>query len=258
MRLSHAVFPIAFTLSLAACTRGESAQPTPASSPAQAVAEVAKPELVHDTVMTAAADSSMKKVAEKAVAQKNMNSGRATVDTAMFAGGCFWSMERPFQHVPGVIATTVGYAGGHTKNPTYEQVNTRTTGHTETVQVEFDPSKVTYAKLLDVYWHNIDPVTKDRQFCDGGSDYRTVVFTHNAEQAATAAASKKALDGSAHFKTPILTEIVANAPFWRGEEYHQHFADRNPDHYNAYKRGCGRDARLRELWGDAAAPYVPK
>ncbi|MBA3646601.1 MAG: peptide-methionine (S)-S-oxide reductase MsrA [Gemmatimonadaceae bacterium] len=176
----------------------------------------------------------------------------------MFAGGCFWSMERPFAHVPGVIATTVGYAGGRTANPTYEQVNTRTTGHAETVQVEFDPSKVSYEKLLDVYWHNIDPVTKDRQFCDGGSDYRTIIFTRNPAQRSAAENSKIALDKSAHFKTRIVTEIVANARFWRGEEYHQHFADRNPDRYNAYKRGCGRDARLHQLWGDAAAPYVPK
>ncbi|MEO7367576.1 MAG: peptide-methionine (S)-S-oxide reductase MsrA [Gemmatimonadaceae bacterium] len=202
-------------------------------------------------------DDSVKMVAENRVVASKAP-GRAKVDTAMFAGGCFWSMERPFQHVPGVVATTVGYAGGHTKNPTYEQVNTRTTGHTETVQVEFDPSKVTYAKLLDVYWHNIDPVTKDRQFCDGGNDYRTAIFTHDAAQAAAATASKKAIDASGHFKTPIVTEIVANTPFWRGEEYHQHFADRNPDHYNAYRRGCKRDERLHELWGESAAPFVPK
>jgi peptide-methionine (S)-S-oxide reductase len=179
------------------------------------------------------------------------------LDTAMFAGGCFWSMERPFDHVPGVHGTTVGYAGGHTENPTYEQVNTGKTGHTETVLVEFDPSVVTYEKLLDVYWHNIDPVTKDRQFCDGGPDYRTVIFTHGAAQQTAAAASKAALEKTGHFKRPIVTEIVANAPFWRAEEYHQHYADRNPQQYGAYKRGCGRDARLRELWGNAAAPFVP-
>ena len=134
-------------------------------------------------------------------------------DTAMFAGGCFWSMERPFQHVPGVLATTVGYAGGHTKNPTYEQVNTRTTGHTETVLVEYDPAVVTYDKLLEVYWHNIDPITKDRQFCDGGSDYRTVIFTHGAAQQSAALAAKAALDKSGRFKVPVLTEVLANAPF---------------------------------------------
>lgn len=236
-------------LTVQGCSRGESAQ---------AVAATAKPELFQDTAAAAARDDSAKSVAESKVFQQTVTRTRAKTDTAMFAGGCFWSMERPFQHVPGIVATTVGYAGGHTKNPTYEEVNTRTTGHTETVQVEFDPSKVTYAKLLDVFWHNIDPVTKDRQFCDGGNDYRTVIFTHNSAQASAAITSKKALDASGHFKTPVVTEIVANAPFWRGEAYHQHFADRNPDHYNAYRRGCGRDARLRELWGNSAAPYVPK
>ncbi len=250
MRISSALVSSALLLvAVQACSRGESAQ---------AIAATAKPALVQDTAVTAAVDDSVKSVAEQKVIQRSAAPGRAKLDTAMFAGGCFWSMERPFQHVPGVVATTVGYAGGHTKNPTYEQVNTRTTGHTETVQVEFDPSKVTYARLLDVYWHNIDPVTKDRQFCDGGNDYRTVIFTHSSAQAAAATASKKTLDASGHFKTPIVTEIVANAPFWRGEAYHQHFADKNPDHYNAYRRGCGRDARLRELWGNSAAPYVPK
>ncbi len=183
---------------------------------------------------------------------------RATRDTAMFAGGCFWSMERPFDHVPGVTSTTVGYAGGHTMNPTYEQVNTRTTGHTETVLVEYDPAKVTYDRLLDVYWHNVDPITKDRQFCDGGPDYRTVIFTHGAAQHAAALRSREALDKSGRFKVPVVTEVVADAPFWRAEEYHQHFADRNPARYDAYRRGCGRDARLRELWGAAASPYVPE
>ncbi|MEO6525304.1 MAG: peptide-methionine (S)-S-oxide reductase MsrA [Gemmatimonadaceae bacterium] len=182
----------------------------------------------------------------------------ASRDTAMFAGGCFWSMERPFDHVPGVVSTTVGYAGGRTKNPTYEQVNTRTTGHTETVLVEYDPAKLTYEKLLDVYWHNIDPITRDRQFCDAGPDYRTVIFTHGARQQTAALRSKEALQQSGRFKVPVVTEVVANAPFWRGEDYHQHFADRNPQRYEAYRRGCGRDARLRELWGDAASPYVPE
>lgn len=220
---------------------------------AQAVAKTAKASLTVDTTRAAANDDSMRARVES----RSASVGGSAPDTAMFAGGCFWSMERPFQHVPGVIATTVGYAGGTAANPTYEQVNTGTTGHTETVRVEYDPSRVSYEKLLDVYWHNIDPVTKDRQFCDGGSDYRPVIFTHGANQQAAAVTSKSALDRSGHFTTPIVTEIVANARFWRGEEYHQRFADRNPDRYNAYRRGCGRDARLRELWGNAASPYVP-
>lgn len=224
--------------------------------PAQVVAEKAKPELVTDTVSAAIRDDSIRAKTATLVAERPTRPIRSVLDTAAFAGGCFWSMERPFQHVPGVTGTTVGYAGGHAVNPTYEQVNTRTTGHTETVQVEFDPAKVTYEKLLDVYWHNIDPVTKDRQFCDGGSDYRTAIFTRGAAQLASATASKRALDQSGRFKTPIVTEIAANARFWRGEDYHQHFADKNPDRYEAYRRGCGRDVRLRELWGAAAAPYV--
>lgn len=181
----------------------------------------------------------------------------AAVDTALFAGGCFWSMERPFQHVPGVVETTVGYAGGRTERPTYEQVNTRTTGHAETVQVVFDPTKVSYEKLLDVYWHNIDPITRDRQFCDGGDDYRTAIFAHGGAQLAAAQRSRDALNRSGHFTRPVVTEVVAAPAFWPAEGYHQHFADRNPARYEAYRRGCGRDARLKQLWGDAAAPYVP-
>jgi peptide-methionine (S)-S-oxide reductase len=177
---------------------------------------------------------------------------------ATFAGGCFWSMERPFQHVPGVISTTVGYTGGHTTNPSYENVGTRTTGHTESVEVVYDPTKLTYEKLLDVYWHNIDPLTREAQFCDHGNEYRTVIFYHNAAQRAAAEASKTALEKSGRFKQPIVTQIVPASTFWKAEAYHQHFADRNPQYYDAYRRGCGRDARLRQIWDDSAAPYVPK
>ena len=233
-----------------ACGKPEPAQSAQSPQPAQAVAAAITP-----VASKSAIDSPRVVLASDSV--KPLRDATPARDTAMFAGGCFWSMERPFQHVPGVRSTTVGYAGGHTKNPTYEQVNTRTTGHTETVLVEFDPSKVSYEKLLDVYWHNIDPVTRDRQFCDAGPDYRTVIFTHGAAQRAAATRSKEALDKSGRFKTPVVTEVVADAPFWRGEEYHQHFADRNPAQYDAYRRGCGRDARLHELWGDAASPYVP-
>ena len=241
-------------LTLSACGRSDRnrrvASPAipPATSTAQATAQA--------TAKTPATIDSPRVIRVSNVA---LGQGQATAtrDTAMFAGGCFWSMERPFDHVPGVIATTVGYAGGHTRNPTYEEVNTRTTGHAETVLVEYDPAVVTYEKLLDVYWHNIDPITKDRQFCDAGPDYRTIIFTHGAAQQSAALASKAALDKSGHFKVPVVTEVVANAPFWRAEEYHQHYADRNPAAYAAYRRGCGRDARLQELWGAAASPYVP-
>lgn len=179
----------------------------------------------------------------------------ASLDTATFAGGCFWSMERPFDHVPGVVTTAVGYAGGHTKNPTYEEVSTRKTGHAESVQVVYDPAQVTYDKLLDVYWHNIDPVTKEAQFCDGGNDYRTIVFYRNDAQRQAAEHSRQVVQH--HFKQPLATEIIPASTFWMAEEYHQHFADRNPVRYNAYRIGCRRGERLTELWGASAAPFVP-
>jgi len=177
------------------------------------------------------------------------------LETATFAGGCFWSMERPFDNTPGVVSTVVGYAGGHVANPTYQEVGTRTTGHAESVQVQFDPSKVSYDTLLDIYWHNVDPITRDRQFCDQGSDYRTIIFYANGAQ--RAAAERSLAEVQKHFTQPVVTEIVPMGRFWKAEEYHQHFADRNPDRYNAYRRGCGRDARLHELWGAAAEPNVP-
>ncbi|MGI8510183.1 MAG: peptide-methionine (S)-S-oxide reductase MsrA [Gemmatimonadaceae bacterium] len=183
-------------------------------------------------------------------------SAAASLDTAVFAGGCFWSMERPFDHVPGVSSTAVGYTGGHTPHPTYEQVGSRKTGHTEAVQVVYDPAKVTYDKLLDVYWHNIDPVTKDAQFCDGGNDYRTAIFYRSPGQQQAAERSSQVIQQ--HFKKQLATEIAPASTFWMAEEYHQHFADRNPVRYNMYKRGCGRDEDLRKIWGDRAAPFVPK
>ena len=182
--------------------------------------------------------------------------GGAPPDTATFAGGCFWSMERPFQHVPGVLQTAVGYTGGTVDHPTYEQVSDKNTGHAESVQVIFDSSKVSYEKLLDVYWHNIDPLAKDFQFCDGGDEYRTAIFYHGQAQHDAAERSKVVVQK--HFTKPVLTEITAAKTFWMAEEYHQHFADRNPERYDAYRRGCGRDARLKELWGDLGGPYVPK
>lgn len=166
-------------------------------------------------------------------------------------------MERPFDHTPGVISTTVGYTGGHTNKPTYDDVSSRTTGHAESVQVRYDPTKTSYEKLLYVYWHNIDPVTHDAQFCDQGTEYRPAIFYNSEAQHVAAEQSKEALDKSGLFKTPIVTEVVAATTFWPAEEYHQHYADRNPDQYNAYRRGCGRDERLKELWGSSAEPNVP-
>ncbi len=181
----------------------------------------------------------------------------AEVDTATFAGGCFWSMERPFDNTTGVISTTVGYTGGTRANPTYEDVSTGTTGHLESVEVHYDPSKVTYDRLLYIYWHNIDPVTADGQFCDRGNEYHTAIFYHNDAQRRAAEATKEQLDKSGLFKSPVVTKIVPASTFWKAEEYHQHYADRNPVQYGLYRAGCGRDARLKELWGSSAEPNVP-
>ena len=151
--------------------------------------------------------------------------------------------------VPGVITTTVGYTGGHVPNPTYEQVSAETTGHAESVQVVFDTAQISYTKLLDAYWHDIDPVAVDQQFCDHGSSYRTAIFYHDAEQQRLAEASKQALAASGRFDQPIVTEIVAASEFYPAEEYHQKFYLKNPDHYAAYRAACGRDERLAEIWG---------
>ena len=171
---------------------------------------------------------------------------------AIFAGGCFWCMEPPYDKLPGVTATISGYTGGRTVNPSYEQVSSGSTGHAEAVQVIYDPKKVTYEKLLEVFWVNIDPTVKDRQFCDSGSQYRTAIFYQNEEQRKAAEASKAALDKSKPFKQPIVTQIVMAGPFYPAEDYHQDYYLKNPVRYNFYRTGCGRDARLKELWGDRA------
>jgi peptide-methionine (S)-S-oxide reductase len=174
------------------------------------------------------------------------------VAVATFAGGCFWCMEAPFDKLDGVISTTSGYTGGIVVNPTYEQVSGGRTGHAEAVQVVYDPSKVTYEKLLDVFWHNIDPTVRDRQFCDIGSQYRSAIFVHDAEQKRLALASKAELDKNKPFKAPVVTEIVDAKQFWPAEEYHQDYYVKNPVRYRYYRSGCGRDARLKELWGERA------
>jgi peptide-methionine (S)-S-oxide reductase len=175
----------------------------------------------------------------------------AATAKATFAGGCFWCMEPPFDKVDGVISTTSGYTGGRTKNPTYQEVSSGVTGHAEAVQVLYDPGKVTYAKLLDVFWRNIDPTVKDRQFCDSGNQYRSAIFYYNEEQKRAAEASKAQLEKTKPFKAPIVTEIVAAGEFYAAEEYHQDYYIKNPIRYKFYRTGCGRDARLKELWGKA-------
>jgi len=170
---------------------------------------------------------------------------------ATLAGGCFWCMEPPFDALEGVISTTSGYTGGHTKDPTYEEVSAGATGHAEAVQVVFDPKKVTYAKLLEVFWQNIDPLDQAGQFCDKGRQYRSAIFTHDDEQRRLAEQSKNALEDSRRFSWPIVTEIAPASPFYHAEEYHQDYYRKNPVRYKFYRWGCGRDQRLREVWGQA-------
>jgi peptide-methionine (S)-S-oxide reductase len=170
---------------------------------------------------------------------------------ATFAGGCFWCMEPPYDKLPGVISTTSGYMGGKKRFPTYEEVSAGTTGHTEVVQVVYDPAKVSYEKLLEVFWRNIDPTVRDQQFCDVGSQYRTAIFYHDEEQKRLAEAAKAALEKSKPFKAPIVTPVQAAGEFWPAEDYHQDYYKKNPVRYKYYRTGCGRDDRLKQLWGKA-------
>ncbi len=175
-----------------------------------------------------------------------------SLEKATFAGGCFWCMEHPFDELPGVVSVTSGYTGGHKKIPTYEEVSAGGTGHAESVQIVYDPAKVTYEELLNVFWHNIDPTTQDRQFCDTGHQYRSAIFYHNEKQHQLALQSKAHLEKTKTFKEPVVTEIVQATEFYPAEEYHQHYYKKNPIRYKFYRTRCGRDRRLKELWGSMA------
>jgi peptide-methionine (S)-S-oxide reductase len=168
---------------------------------------------------------------------------------ATFASGCFWCTEADFDKVSGVISTTSGYTGGKVPNPTYRQVTTGETGHAEAVQVIYDPAVVSYEKLLDSYWHNVDPFVANRQFCDSGSQYRPVIFFHTEQQRAAAEASKARIQKM--FKQPIVVAITAAGPFYRAEEYHQDYYKKNSAQYRFYRFGCGRDSRLQQIWASA-------
>ena len=170
--------------------------------------------------------------------------------TATFAGGCFWCMEPPFDKLDGVISTTSGYTGGERRHPTYGDVSSGRTAHAEAVEVVYDPTKISYAQLLDVFWLNIDPLTRNRQFCDGGAQYRTAIFFHGDEQERLARESKQRIEDSGRFDQPIVTQIVEAAEFWTAEDYHQDYYLKNPLRYKFYRFSCGRDRRLDELWGD--------
>ncbi|MEO5698152.1 MAG: peptide-methionine (S)-S-oxide reductase MsrA [Burkholderiaceae bacterium] len=173
----------------------------------------------------------------------------ATTAKATFAGGCFWCVESDFDKVPGVLSTTSGYTGGTVANPTYEQVSSKRTGHAEAVEIVYDPAKVSYEQLLNTYWRSIDPTTKDRQFCDIGSPYRTAIYAHGPEQLEAARRSQEALTKSKPFKEPIVTQIETAGAFYAAEDYHQDYYKKNPLRYNYYRLSCGRDSRLETLWG---------
>lgn len=168
-------------------------------------------------------------------------------DTVVFAGGCFWCMEKPFDKIDGVISTISGYTGGHTDNPTYKQTSTGTTGHYEALQVEYDAEKVSYEKLLEVFWKNIDPFDAKGQFCDKGPQYRAAIFTNNEKEKKLAAKSKEALQEKLAGKAIIVTEILPAKQFYDAEDYHQDYYKKNPVRYNYYRYGCGRDKRLEEV-----------
>jgi peptide-methionine (S)-S-oxide reductase len=169
---------------------------------------------------------------------------------ATFAGGCFWCMEPPYDKLDGVLATTSGYAGGDKVDPTYEEVSAGGTGHAEVVQISYDPSKVSYEQLLEVFWRNVDPLDAGGQFCDRGDQYRTAIFVHDEEQRRLAEASKQALVDSGRFEQPIVTEIVGAGPFYPAEDYHQDYYEKNPLRYKFYRWNCGRDQRLADVWGE--------
>ncbi|MDX2272413.1 MAG: peptide-methionine (S)-S-oxide reductase MsrA [Cyanobacteriota bacterium] len=177
---------------------------------------------------------------------------------ATFAGGCFWCVEEAFDGIPGVISTTSGYTGGHTPNPTYRQVSSETTGHAEAVQVVYDPDQVTYEQLLNIFWHNIDPLDAGGQFCDRGSSYRSAIFAETPQQLELAEISKEAI--AEQFEQPIATEIESASTFYPAEDYHQDYHLKNPLQYKYYRFGCRRDPRLQAVWGERAGvgdPAIP-
>jgi peptide-methionine (S)-S-oxide reductase len=197
--------------------------------------------------------AAMALVAGAAVSGNSGNPSARPRAVATFAGGCFWCMQPPFDALPGVLRTTVGYTGGTAVDPSYEQVCAGGTGHAEAIEVEYDPAVVSYEALLEVFWHNIDPTTKDRQFCDTGRQYRSAIFVHDDAQRQAAERSKEQLTRSKPFGGAIMTEIVTATTFYPAEAYHQDYYKKNPVRYKYYRWGCGRDGRLKELWGASQA-----
>jgi methionine-S-sulfoxide reductase len=177
----------------------------------------------------------------------------AHLEKATFAAGCFWCIQPPFDQTPGVVRTIVGYTGGQEPHPSYHQVGAGKTGHAESIEMFYDPSIVTYEKLLDVFWHNIDPTTKDRQFPDWGRQYRTAIFYHNEAQRRAAIDSKERLEKSGRFGAPIVTEIVPASAFWPAEDYHQKYYIKSPESYHQYHDHSGREEYFRRIWGSPSS-----
>jgi peptide-methionine (S)-S-oxide reductase len=176
--------------------------------------------------------------------------GNGDTAYATFAGGCFWCIEADFEKIEGVLSVTSGYTGGEIANPNYKQVSAGKTGHTEAVRVVFDPDVISYEELLEIFWRNIDPTVSDRQFCDVGSQYRSGIFFHDEAQREAAERSRAELENTKPFAEPIVTEITAAGAFYPAEAYHQDYSKKNPIRYSYYRKGCGRDRRLAELWGE--------
>jgi len=199
------------------------------------------------------AENNTAQAAQEPTAATAVVTAAENLETAIFAGGCFWCMEPPFDRLPGVTATTSGYTGGQVEDPTYSQVSNGGTGHFEVMQVTYDPGQVAYETLLDTFWHNIDPLDDQGQFCDKGSQYRSAIFYQTTEQQQLAAATKQAV--AEQLGGTVATEILPAAPFYPAEDYHQDYYQTHPVRYKVYRFGCGRDQRLSELWGDDAPAH---
>lgn len=183
----------------------------------------------------------------------NLTKKNNSTEVATFAGGCFWCMQPPFDKHDGVISTFVGYTGGNVEDPTYEEVCSGTTGHTEAVEIEFDPAVVSYDELLNVFWRNIDPTALNSQFADRGSQYRTAIFYHNDEQKRLAEESKEKLAKSGKYDKPLVTEITPATEFYKAEGYHQEYYKKNSYRYKMYKSGSGREKYIKDVWGETDA-----
>jgi len=202
-----------------------------------------------DSAKSKASASTTAAPSEAGASRETTSAPAAGLAEATFAGGCFWCEETAFEQRPGVISVTSGYTGGQKLNPTYEEVSGGDTGHAESVDIVYDPKKITYQRLLEIFWHNVDPTQANGQFCDHGNQYRSAIFYRGEEQHRLAVESEKKIEASGRFKQPIVTQIVAATTFYPAEEYHQDFFRKDPVRYQTYRLGCGRDQRLKQIWG---------